>query len=1176
MASTALASAPEALAALAASEAPFLCGVRHHSPACAAALPHLLASFAPEVLLLELPPELEPWLEWLGHPETQPPVALAAAGPAGGLSFYPFAEFSPELAALRWALAAGVPVEACDLPLRAEAAPGPSLRLEPQRPSEVGLLQRLLQRSEADDFEELWDRRVEAPAPGAAPESVRRAGLLLGWALRLDQALGEGIEPRDLAREAWMRARLAAHAGRRVAAVVGAFHTPALLPEPLLWSPPPAPLLEAREAPTTSLIPYATDLLDSRSGYPAGIRDPLWQQAVFEARDAEGVSEALATALVAICAHVRASGHPAGVPDAREALRLALDLAALRGLPAPARRELWEATEVALGQGERLGRGRVLARAGERVLVGSRRGRLAPDTPRSGLAPHVEGLLGELSLPGPGEREARDLRLDPQRKALDRRRQITLARLAACRVVYGEAQAVAGAGGSEALGTRWKVAWSPQTSASLELAGLAGVTLVQAARGTLVAARARDLREDRLTAERRLEGARLAASCGLSDLAHERLGELLGPFLSEASLPQLVEGANLLSAVLRGHEAGLLPPGAPGEGQPGAPDPFVPSSELAVAPLLQAAVAALDGLAGSEEEADAQALLGLVQSLRREGLSGSRLGWSLDRLAEAGAPLILGAAAAARALLGRASAAELGLQLASWLDLREASVLAGRLRGALIVAAPLLEADPELSAPLRARVAELSDEVFLRRLPGLREGFQVLSPEARQRLLDALVSEHGLAPQLGRDLAQLELDPERLARFAAADQAGLAALEALGLAPAPLDLPQPRPEPQPEQEPDPRAEPASTGPPLAIGVQDRWRLILGRKRPRSAQGQRAARALDELYGRGSEDAGGGPGGGQEEGFPTAREWAQELEALFGEAVREEVLGRAVEQGWAAAAFELDPEQVRPSVGLLQNLLALRGGLPESRLGELRRLVGRVVEQLVDALAVRLQPALSGLATRRPTRRPGGPLDLERTVRRNLHTVRSREDGTPQLAPERWTFRERAKPSLDWRLILVVDVSGSMEPSVIYSALVAAILARVPTLSVSFLAFNTEVIDLSEHVSDPLALLLEVSVGGGTSIGRALRAARQRLSVPARSLVVCVSDFEEGGSVPRLIAEVRALVETGATALGLAALDDLGQPRYSQVTAERVVAAGMPVAALTPLELARWVGEQVRS
>jgi hypothetical protein len=44
---------------------------------------------------------------------------------------------------------------------------------------------------------------------------------------------------------------------------------------------------------------------------------------------------------------------------------------------------------------------------------------------------------------------------------------------------------------------------------------------------------------------------------------------------------------------------------------------------------------------------------------------------------------------------------------------------------------------------------------------------------------------------------------------------------------------------------------------------------------------------------------------------------------------------------------------------------------------------------------------------------------------------------------------------------------------------------------------------------------------------------------------------------------------------LPALDDRGQPRYSGAVAEEAVAAGMPVAAPSPLELARWICEQIR-
>jgi Mg-chelatase subunit ChlD len=346
-------------------------------------------------------------------------------------------------------------------------------------------------------------------------------------------------------------------------------------------------------------------------------------------------------------------------------------------------------------------------------------------------------------------------------------------------------------------------------------------------------------------------------------------------------------------------------------------------------------------------------------------------------------------------------------------------------------------------------------------------------------------------------------------------------------------------------------------------------------RPRAA---RACRALDDLYGagrgEGSRGIDAGRGGGREEPFPTAREWADELDDVFGDAVRDEVLGRAVERGRAAAALVLDPDRVAPSVELLEQVLSLKGGLSEAQLGRLRRLIRRVVDDLVRELAVRVRPALTGLAIARPTRRPGGPLDLRRTVAANLKTARV-DEGGPSIVPERLYFKTRARRSMDWRVILVVDVSGSMEASVIYSAMMAAILNALPAVSAHFVAFNTEVVDLTDRVDDPLGLLLEVSVGGGTHIARALAYARELMKVPARTLVVLVTDFEEGWPVEGLLAEVRAIAESGAKPFGLAALDDRGAPRFNRAVAEMVAGPGMPVAALTPLELARWVGEKLR-
>ncbi len=61
----------------------------------------------------------------------------------------------------------------------------------------------------------------------------------------------------------------------------------------------------------------------------------------------------------------------------------------------------------------------------------------------------------------------------------------------------------------------------------------------------------------------------------------------------------------------------------------------------------------------------------------------------------------------------------------------------------------------------------------------------------------------------------------------------------------------------------------------------------------------------------------------------------------------------------------------------------------------------------------------------------------------------------------------------------------------------------------------------------------------------------------------------------LLDEVRALAQSGVTCLGVATLDDAGEPRYCHAIAEQVVAAGMPVATLTPLQLARWIGDHTR-
>ncbi|GAB3088737.1 DUF5682 family protein [Micromonospora schwarzwaldensis] len=1150
-----------AVTELAGCRRPYLIGVRHHSPALAVVLPRLLAEFRPEVLLLELPPELGEWLPWLADPTTIAPVALAGVvGDGGEPAFYPFADFSPEFVAVRWAARNGVPVVPCDLPLTdaawRERHPGPGGAPATGR----SFADALRAAGTGRPDEDLWDRSVEARAPGASPEAVRRAALAVGWALRADAERGAGVSPLDLRREARMRQCLAEAGQQRVAALVGAFHAPALLTG--AGAPPAGPA--SPPSVVTSLVPYTFGLLDARSGYPAGIRDPQWQQSVLAAGgDPTAVESATVAAVVAVCAAIRRAGHPAGPAEARETARLALDLARLRGLPAPGRGELVEAMQSVLAHGEVLGRGRVVAGAMEQVLVGDRRGALPPGAPRSGLALVVRDLLAGLRLPGAGD-PARELRLDPLRSDLDRRREITLHRLAVCGVAYAEPVVGAGVGGVDAITSRWRVGWSPRTEATIEVAGLRGVTLAQAAEGALVERRRRERAEEGPTVAAVIGGLEAAARCDLTGLTVRRLTELAVTVPAEGTLSELIAALALLDRL----RLGQLPGGS-----------GLPAGELGtVAEALEsAAVRQVDGLAGAEDVADAEALAALAQRADAAGVV-LRLADCLARLTAQGTPLMAAAAGAVRVLLGLGEPAAFGRRIASWVDTATTPTarrqLQGHLTGLLVVAEPLLRGSGEVLDGLLDRVEALPDEEFLTRLPALRAGFHVVSPAGRDRLLDVVRARLGGADP-ATDIAVLD-DPDALLVRLLADRAGRSALVRQGfLTPEPAEPPTDRPVDAPGATPPP----ARRAPTDALATVDRWRLVLGRETSRTGSGaRRYATALDELYGAGrGEGAGVEAAGrvGREASFPGVREWAEELAVLFGPGIREEVLARAVEAGRLDAAVELDPAAVRPSVELLRDVLTLAGGLPESTVARLRPLVTRLVEELTRELASRLRPALTGLTTPRPSYRPGGPLDLPRTLRANLATSRRDEQGRVVLVPERPVFRTRARRGVDWRLVLVVDVSGSMEESVIWSALTAAVLAGVPALTTHFVAFSTEVVDLSERVDDPLALLLEVSVGGGTHIAAGLRHARSLVTVPRRTMVVVVSDFEEGFPMGGLLAETRALVEAGCTVLGCASLDDTGRPRYSVSAAGQLVAAGMPIAALSPLELARWVGEQVR-
>ncbi|MBD9726248.1 VWA domain-containing protein [Streptomyces caniscabiei] len=381
---------------------------------------------------------------------------------------------------------------------------------------------------------------------------------------------------------------------------------------------------------------------------------------------------------------------------------------------------------------------------------------------------------------------------------------------------------------------------------------------------------------------------------------------------------------------------------------------------------------------------------------------------------------------------------------------------------------------------------------------------------------------------------------------------------------------------------------AVPGPAAPDPALERWRLILGTPAERctgALSGDAVDRdaALEWLYGRDPDLARRGVRamrdrertGGRGPSVVTAVDWLDDIHRLFPKETVERLERDAVEQ-YGIQEIVTDPEvleRVEPSPTLLRAVLRTKHLMDQEVLRAARRIVESVVRRLMERLAPEIRQAFSGTRSRRPSRRPlARNFDFRATVRANLAHYRPEDR---RLLIERPHFHSRTRRHLEqWQLILLVDQSGSMAGSVIHSAVTAACLWGLPGLKTHLVAFDTSVVDLTSDVTDPVELLMRVQLGGGTDIARAVDYGASLVENPRRCVFVVISDFYEGGDPYRLVRGVRALVEQGATVLGLAALDEEANPSYDRELAGRLVRAGAQVGAMTPGELAGFVAERL--
>ena len=335
--------------------------VRHHSPRAAAFVAAELARVRPRVVLVEGPSDASELCGVLADAETRPPVAVLGYRTDGitQSALWPFADYSPELVAIRWARAFGAEVRFIDLPvgvalatmraqpgLEVHEGDGESFESSDDRSSDASsadpdpdFAARVGMRS----FDEAWDALIEAPAHD--PDGVRT--ILIAYAQLIRVAA-----PRDAMRDAVMARAILDAAARapadQIAVVVGAAHAAAFAAGDVELAA--AARLPAAVPSAVTVIPYSFPRLAEQLGYGAGNRAPRYFQRAHEAGCDLG--RATLETLVDVGEHLRLRGFAVSLADTLEAWRLAQMLAQIRGKPAPALDEAREAAIATLGRGD--------------------------------------------------------------------------------------------------------------------------------------------------------------------------------------------------------------------------------------------------------------------------------------------------------------------------------------------------------------------------------------------------------------------------------------------------------------------------------------------------------------------------------------------------------------------------------------------------------------------------------------------------------------------------------------------------------------------------------------------------------------------------------------------------------------------------------------------------------
>lgn len=346
----------------------------------------------------------------------------------------------------------------------------------------------------------------------------------------------------------------------------------------------------------------------------------------------------------------------------------------------------------------------------------------------------------------------------------------------------------------------------------------------------------------------------------------------------------------------------------------------------------------------------------------------------------------------------------------------------------------------------------------------------------------------------------------------------------------------------------------------------RWRLLLGAppegvpdglSKSDAAMDQALAALYDNKTGDERRQAGLGASA------PRVARWLGDIRTYFPSRVVQVMQADAIDR-LGLKQLLLEPEMlqsVEADVHLVATLASLGRVMPAKAKDSAREVVGRVVKQVEERLADKVQQAVRGALNRaaRTTRPRLNDINWPRTIAANLGNY------LPEyrtVVPERIIGYGRKQTGFQREIVLVVDQSGSMATSVVYASIFAAVLASIKAVKTHLVVYDTSVADLTDQLSDPVDVIFGTQLGGGTDTSKALAYCEDLVQRPRDTVMVLISDLYDSDP-EQMLRRMAQFQRQGVTMVTLLALSDDGTPSYDHDIASTMAAMGIPAFACTP-------------